>query len=312
MTLSSYISDLLYRYECVIIPDFGAFLTQHVPAKVHETTQAFYPPRKVISFNKQLQSNDGLLADYIAKSEGIYYDEALKKIKAFTSYINNQLELEGHVSIANVGELALDANQKLQFEPYNKVNYLLDSFGLAPFVSPIIKRETYIEQAASLEKNSTLQLSTAHNVSRLYFKYAAVGIMAFALSGLGALGWYGNEVKAHNFTKKQKANSLVENRIQEATFIISNPLPSVTFEMAMTSGNYHIIAGAFRIKENALRKVSQLKKLGYEARNIGANKYGLHQVVYSSHDDRISAIKQLRLVQKEENEDAWMLVKNLN
>ena len=29
MQLATYISDLLYRYECVIIPGFGAFLTQY-------------------------------------------------------------------------------------------------------------------------------------------------------------------------------------------------------------------------------------------------------------------------------------------
>ena len=57
MQFERYISDLLYRYECVIIPEFGAFLTQNVSAKVHESTNAFYPPKKALSFNEQLKNN---------------------------------------------------------------------------------------------------------------------------------------------------------------------------------------------------------------------------------------------------------------
>ncbi len=50
MQLETYISDLLYRYECVVVPEFGAFLTQRESAKIHESTNAFYPPKKVVVF----------------------------------------------------------------------------------------------------------------------------------------------------------------------------------------------------------------------------------------------------------------------
>ncbi|MEZ4793854.1 MAG: SPOR domain-containing protein, partial [Gelidibacter sp.] len=76
MHLENYISDLLYRYDCVTIPELGAFLTHRVSAKVHESTHAFYPPKKVLSFNEQLQHNDGLLSSYIAEFEKIPYEAA--------------------------------------------------------------------------------------------------------------------------------------------------------------------------------------------------------------------------------------------
>ena len=34
MQITTYINDLLYRYECVIIPGFGALLTQYQSAKI--------------------------------------------------------------------------------------------------------------------------------------------------------------------------------------------------------------------------------------------------------------------------------------
>ena len=80
MQFDTYISDLLYRYECVIIPDFGAFLTNSVSAQIHESTHTFYPPKKVISFNEQLKNNDGLLANYIASIEKIPFETASKKV----------------------------------------------------------------------------------------------------------------------------------------------------------------------------------------------------------------------------------------
>jgi hypothetical protein len=81
MQLETFISDLLYRYECVIVPDFGAFLTERQSATVNETTNSFYPPRKIIAFNEQIQNNDGLLARYIADVEKIPFEVAVKKIK---------------------------------------------------------------------------------------------------------------------------------------------------------------------------------------------------------------------------------------
>ena len=81
MQLEPYISDLLYRYECVTIPEFGSFLTQRVSATIHESTHAFYPPKKMLSFNEQIQKNDGLLAHYIADVEKIPLEEASKRIQ---------------------------------------------------------------------------------------------------------------------------------------------------------------------------------------------------------------------------------------
>ena len=92
MQLDTYISDLLYRYDCVTVPGLGAFLTNRVSAKVHESTHTFYPPKKLLSFNEQLQNNDGLLVNYIAEVEKTQYatetekvSEQVKSIKSFTT-----------------------------------------------------------------------------------------------------------------------------------------------------------------------------------------------------------------------------------
>ena len=119
-------------------------------------------------------------------------------------------------------------------------------------------------------------------------------------------------MQKHNFVEKQKANTMLENQIQEATFVIENPLPTLNLTLPKQRGKYHIVAGAFRVEENASKKVNQLLEIGYSARLIGANKYGLHMVVYGSYENRLEAHKNLSNIQQDENKDAWLLVKELS
>ena len=76
MILANSINDLLYRYNCVIIPDFGGFVTNKISAKMNKAPNTFYPPAKQITFNSHLKVNDGLLANYIASSENISFEKA--------------------------------------------------------------------------------------------------------------------------------------------------------------------------------------------------------------------------------------------
>ncbi|MBU2061164.1 MAG: SPOR domain-containing protein, partial [Bacteroidetes bacterium] len=81
MNIDSYISQLLYRYQCVTVPGLGAFLTETQSAQWIESTNSFFPPKKMISFNTNLKNNDGLLANHIASSEKISYNYAVNAIE---------------------------------------------------------------------------------------------------------------------------------------------------------------------------------------------------------------------------------------
>jgi len=99
--------------------------------------------------------------------------------------------------------------------------------------------------------------------------------------------------------------------VQEATFVIENPLPAATLNVEKQTGNYHIVAGAYRVEENSAKKVDQLTELGYKARMIGVNKYGLHEVVYGSYQTADEALTALRQIRRENNTSAWLMVKEL-
>lgn len=313
MQLETYISDLLYRYECVTVPEFGAFLTQRVSAKVHESTNAFYPPKKVLSFNEQIKQNDGLLARYIADVEKIPFETATqsigKRVKTLKSYL-----VQGEtLTFENIGDLSLNSEGKILFQPSYHLNYLTDAFGLSQFVSPSVTREAIKEEAEAIEKVIPIAVTPEKRKKKIpYWRYAAVAVLALTLGGFGASQYYVDQVETHNQIAEEQAQEALEHKIQEATFVISNPLPAITLNVNKQTGNYHVIAGAFRFEENADKKIEELKTLGYKARGIGENKYGLHEVVYGSYEDRAEALQTLYKIKNTENKDAWLLVKELD
>lgn len=309
MQLETYIKDLLYRYECVIVPGFGAFLAQYRSARIDEDSYTFYPPGKTVSFNKQLQTNDGLLATYVASVESCSYELALQKIRNFAGSLSVKLEGGKTISLDQIGEFHMNAEQSVQFVPSEGENFNTASFGLTSFVSQAVNRDLVKEPAKAEEP---LLFTPRKRVQRPYLKYAAVALVAISVTGFASLKIYEGQVQKHNFVEKQRANTLVENQIQEATFVIENPLSAVNLSVPKTSGKYHIVAGAFRIEDNAHRKIRQLTAKGYAPSLIGQNRYGLHQVVYSSHEDRLEALRSLRTIKRSENPDAWLLVQDLN
>ena len=311
MQLETYISDLLYRYECVTIPEFGAFLTQRVSATIDDASNSFHAPKKVVSFNEQIQKNDGLLAHYIADVEKISFQVANKKITKRVKLLKSYLTQGETLTFKNIGEIVFNNEGKILFEPRYHLNYLTDSFGLSQFVSPTVNREVYKETAKTIEKVIPIAVTPEKRQSKPYLKYAAVALIALTLGGFGASKYYVNQIETHNQLAQEQATQALDTKIQQATFNL-NPFPAITLNVTKQTGNYHIVAGAFRVEENCERKVKQLKSDGFSARKIGANKYGLHQVVYASYEGRLDALKALRNIKKTHNKDAWLLVKKLD
>ena len=71
MTIFKEIYDLLYNNDCVIVPNFGAFVLKSKSAYIKKNE--FFPPSKYVSFNAMLKDNDGLLAKHISGEKNISY-----------------------------------------------------------------------------------------------------------------------------------------------------------------------------------------------------------------------------------------------
>ena len=110
MKLSTYISDLLYRYECVIIPNFGGFVSNTISAEITDNFKSFHPPCKRLTFNNHLKNNDGLLANYIASVDKMPFKTAMNFI---------QFEVDEWIDTLRNSDIILDKIGKLSLEGDN-------------------------------------------------------------------------------------------------------------------------------------------------------------------------------------------------
>jgi hypothetical protein len=312
MQIEKHISDLLYRYQCVTVPGFGAFLTETVSAHVTGSASSFFPPKKVISFNANVKNNDGLLANHLALQEKISYELAVIKIGDVVNEWSYLLQSRNRVVLKNIGEISVNNEMNWVFEPANTVNYLTDSFGLSSFVSPEITREVLKQEVEALEEKAPIIFTPERKRDYSYLKYAAIFVVMLGAGGFGYKTYYDQQIETKTLAVQKNVQEKVQQQIQEATFVISSPIKAV--ELTVTSSvdekmPYHLIAGAYRSEENASKAIAELKAGGFEnAKMLPMNKYNLYPVVYDSFKTLGEAQTYRKNIQKTHNAEAWLLI----
>ena len=326
MIISQYINDLLFQHECVIVPQFGAFVSQEKAATVDTNKQLALPPRREITFNRLIKNNDGLLINHIASKTAKSYNEIKQEVTLLVQQWNALLEQGDKLSIEGVG-IIYKNNNKFLFEPISSANFAKKSFGLqAVTAKPIRKQQTVVQptnqtvsSSSTIVDNQQLETNNNSNINKTkpYLKYAAVFI-GFGILALGT-NWYNAAIqdKQQKQLAKQQQVAL-ENKIQTATiFVADETVPEVTLNVKTLAkqqtveneARYNIIIGAFRNEANAKKRIASLKAKGLDAYITGINKYGLHQVAAFSTNDEKTAINTLHKLQKTVSKAAWLYIK---
>jgi hypothetical protein len=138
LDITAFIRELLFGHDCVIIPGFGGFIGNYTPARIDKSSNTIYPPVKQISFNRNLNHNDGLLVGRISASAMMNYADARNLVEEFVDNVRARLSRGEKVVFENIGSFINNHEGNVQFEPDREVNYHLDSYGLEPIqVSPL-------------------------------------------------------------------------------------------------------------------------------------------------------------------------------
>ena len=309
MQIEKHISDLLYRYQCVTVPGFGAFLTETVSAHVTGSASSFFPPKKVVSFNANVKNNDGLLANHVALQEKMSYELAVIKINDVVTEWTYLLQNRNRLALKNIGEISVNNEMNWVFEPANTINYLTDAFGLTSFVSPEITREKLKQEVEDLEERAPIIFTPQRKRNYSYLKYAAVFTVMFGAGTFGYKMYYDQQVMEQTLIVEKKVQEKVQQQIQEATFMLSNPIPSVELAIVEEKMPYHLVAGAYRNEANANKAIAELNAAGFEnAKMLPLNKHKLYPVVYASFKTLNEAQSERRAIQKSHNAEAWLLI----
>lgn len=339
LRIDRYIQELLFDYNCVIIPAFGGFVGNYKGAEIHPTQHIFNAPCKQLVFNKNLIINDGLLANYIVQVERVTYPEALEIIDIDVFKIKHLLSNGEKVNLNAIGYLRLDVEKNIQFSPAITVNYATSSYGLQSFQSSAIKRGGFVAEVGKTFKDRPAVKSKIG--FKKYRKYAVpVLILPLAIAmffspfahvikdkiELQSSGFFSHsetvlyKPAVHNFNltlAKIEPMQVIEqspvvatNEENETAFAVAETTKVaatiVNVQANYTAGSYTLIAGCFAVLENAEKQVEQLKLKNIEAAIIGKTKNGLYRVgcgSYNSADEANQAMINLKTQQT----DVWVL-----
>ncbi|MFH2096739.1 MAG: hypothetical protein ABIJ16_13605 [Bacteroidota bacterium] len=143
--VTRHIRELLFLHECVVVPDFGGFVTNYSQAKISES-HSFVPPARFVIFNRHLRHNDGLLISRIAAHEKTGYNEAGNIVRRFVQQLSLQLSDKKDVILPGIGSFSTDNRENIIFESTGTSNFLPESYGLGTFQFPELTASEALRQ----------------------------------------------------------------------------------------------------------------------------------------------------------------------
>lgn len=266
MNLEKYISRLLYRHDCVVIPNFGAFITQKTTSVYQKETSQFFPPTKKLTFNHLLTKNDGLLIQEYALANEISFEESQERIESAVQFWQTHLANNSSLSLADLGVFTKTEEGFLQFQA-NNPNFLLDSFGFDKVHASRILTE------ASPEKNSTLWWKAAAVAPILLGGFLYFG-QPQPMSGLVNQQWSGFVSPTHLYTTPHTQT------VDSSTKPVESPLNRIEKEAVIN--DYQVIAGSFRKIDEAHTLVEDLKEKGYESAEFTQKRGSFYYVAFET------------------------------
>jgi nucleoid DNA-binding protein len=281
MDITAFIRELLFSHDCVIIPGFGGFIGNYSPARIDKSTSTFFPPVKQISFNRNLNHNDGLLAGRVSESAKVNYGDARNIIEEFVTSLRKKLERGEKVTFDNIGSFTNNQEGSVQFEPDHNVNYHLDSYGFGSFQFPPL--EGY-DVRKHISRHIDKEPVRRSPVKKILWSAAVIvpllGVIAvlqfrtdlfksrIETSNLNPLAnaEFENNKKAVDENNAAQPVKEEENNtslvVQQATVTIP--------QTADEGADYCLITGSFKSRKNAETQAAMLKEAGYSSEIIEA------------------------------------------
>jgi hypothetical protein len=316
LDITAFIRELLFGHDCVIVPGFGGFIGNYTPARIDKSSGTFFPPLKQISFNRNLNHNDGLLVGRISGSAGINYGDARNMVEEFVLEIRKRLEKGEKVVFDNIGAFTYNHEGSLQFEPDRNVNYHLDSYGLESFQClPLEGYDVRKRIIRHVGKDPVHQVSVRKVLWRaaviipLLVAVVAVPLKtdlfrakveSTTMNPLVSAEFEHNKNAVDQFAK-DSASEIKENNspaIEESAV----PAEVIPVESHLTS--YFVITGSFKSEDNAISQANMLRAEGFTP-EIVATSNGFYRVCAISCNDLSTASAKKDSISKK-FPDSWV------
>ncbi|MFN8240081.1 MAG: SPOR domain-containing protein [Bacteroidales bacterium] len=305
MEISGFIKELLYSHDCVIIPDFGGFIGNYTPARIDRVSGTFHPPVKQISFNRNLNHNDGLLVGKVSSATGLNYGDARTLTGEFVDNMKQKLSRGEKVIFEGIGSFVNNHEGNVQFDPDRETNFHLNSFGLESFtMAPlegtgsknILKRE---ENRSSLRKYLWRAAVMVPIIGTLITVPLTTDIFKSRVQTTNL-----NPLASVEFEKNRQTQQAADNNKDTS---VANKVTTTPDETDINKNKavpareeafYYVVAGSFQSESNANVLLLKLTEEGYDPLLLSAPNGFFRVCAYKCSSLAEAEEKRLVLAQK--------------
>lgn len=224
--LTSHIEYLLLSHDCVMVPGLGAFLVHETPAHYDAESGRFIPPGRSLGFTQALTLNDGLLAESVARRNGVSLDEARAFVDANVSSFRRQLSESSMLPVGNLGVMSIDG-ESILFDPSDHSVVSLRYQGLSPVaIAPVVVDDVAHKGSETVVAGDDYVRPSSRPV---FLKIAASLIMLMV--GCGVYFTTDSLIESHDATRASLDSGLRSSmtapapRMQSAVVAESESLP---------------------------------------------------------------------------------------
>ncbi|GAB3012616.1 HU domain-containing protein [Spirosoma pulveris] len=334
--VNEYLKKLLYQYDCVVVPELGAFLTHYQPAAFTEASGLYLPPRKRIAFNEALRFDDGILANYIMLHEPLTREGAQRHISQFVSELRKEVETAGRFEIESIGTFTYNDENRLQFDPSFRHNFFGEAYGMSAVSTQLVNRKPQLEPALEAVPVTTLgpvlvreddTTLTPYRPARTYWRAAAIALL---VGSLGAFSYFSvinpgqpfqSSLSPANLiqipaslldrftTKKATDKPAAAEEVKSETADLNEPSPAATVAVVpetpaqpVTGTPSETVAIA---KETTLAEKTATKEVVVAAKPIRTEPY--YTIIAGSFTSKRNALRLKRRLRKAGYADAFVI-----
>ncbi len=331
MDINILISRLLFQNSRVVIPGFGVLETTMQEAFHHPVSNEFIPKFKKISFTKNYQAEDNMLA------KALQSNDAEQQIKIFVDKLKDELNQQKKYTMSQVGVFNLHSSGAIVFEQETDFNYEKTYFGLESFkMEPINKVEAkpIIKAAPEPEERKSrawLWIAILSVASLL-----VVGVFKFMKQNKPSIEREVNPVISKNNTGNKQIDTvkhvLNAKMTDTATAEIQKVSPAETIAAKdslkrnteaehkvvsmqekeedrdyKSKKKYYVIAGCFKSSKKAADFLKEIQQSGYPNASIeGKTRGGLIRVCYAGFAKSYQAKKFIKQAEQKKLKGLWI------
>lgn len=327
--LAQHIKVLLLQQSCVIVPDFGGFVTRYVSARYDAEEQVFLPPRRAVAYNPSLTADDGLLVQSYMRTYHISYSEAAQRIGEAVKEGKETLRREQALTLNGIGQFSVMPNGQYDFTPDEQGIFAPELYGL-PLLDIALRtdNEEQAEKEAETPKERKTYTLRLNRELVNYVATAAVAILFYFIwsspvadpqrkdAGQAAYSAFTPAVPAATQAQAEPAAPQPAEQVPTAAATTAVPekaeTPTTenrpTAEVVPEKGNFTIVLVSRVTKKNAERFTQRLREKG----TLGASVYvkgKMVRVIYGNYADEADAYTALNKLRNDlpEFSDAWVL-----